>query len=746
MAHCTREKTAPPVCPVFGAPINLPANVLPTYSDVMKFYLQTAHTITQKHKRYRASFTDVADIVIIDVINIWSKASVPTVSHKRVVQLLKVYHTKFTNLLKPYKSRKDNDSYISRIVTFRCEADHLFDICSCKCPDTYKCTCEKRLKVPAKEIPFLLDQRGERKMMIGGEDVTETKRLHKQLKRKVAESESLRDRVRTEEMTNVAYDIDNDIMLDDDDNDDDGDDPGDISFTFPPSPKTPKRQKTQMRVKLPATAMACDRHGLSDRAAASITTAVLHDFGIVTADDSSKIIDRSKVRRSRETKRKLQQVKSDASLPGLYFDGRKDKTLVNVKADTGKYHRDEITEEHIVICREPGSTYYCHVTPESGSSKSIIKAMTKALVGKTDLKELTVVGCDGTAVNTGQLGDVIRLLELKVKRPLQWMVCLLHANELPLRHLFQSLDGATTGPFGFAGTLGKALNKCDELPVVKYRPVETDLPTVDPRDLSTDQRYLYEMAQAVSSGDCSRDLSLRNPGALNHSRWLTTANRLLRLYVGCKNPSDTLVTIVTFIVRVYATTWFNIKRKPSCKDGARHVFMMIKNSRYLTDELKAIVDPVIQRNSYFAQPENLLLSMMTDERPHIRELAIRRILKARDQPKRKGVRQFTLQPINFDCTDYTAMIDWPTASVTEPPVTMSISDDDLREFIREPITPVVTFDRYPCHTQAVERLIKVVTEASKAVCGENRRDGFIRTKLESRAKMPVFNTKWEFNM
>ena len=39
-------------------------------------------------------------------------------------------------------------------------------------------------------------------------------------------------------MTNVA-----DIMIDDDDNDDDGDDPGDISFTLPPSPKTPKTQK-----------------------------------------------------------------------------------------------------------------------------------------------------------------------------------------------------------------------------------------------------------------------------------------------------------------------------------------------------------------------------------------------------------------------------------------------------------------------------------------------------------------------
>jgi len=92
---------------------------------------------------------------------------------------------------------------------------------------------------------------------------------------------------------------------------------------------------------------------------------------------------------------------------------------------------------------------------------------------------------------------------------------------------------------------------------------------------------------------------------------------------------------------------------------------------------EGIVDPVIQRNSYFAHPKNLLLSMMTDDRPHIRELALLRILKAREQPKRKGVRQFTMPPINFDCTDYTAMIDWTTVRMTEPPVTMSMSDDDI---------------------------------------------------------------------
>ena len=41
------------------------------------------------------------------------------------------------------------------------------------------------------------------------------------------------------------------------------------------------------------------------------------------------------------------------------------------------------------------------------------------------------------------------------------------------------------------------------------------------------------------------------------------------------------------------------------------------------------VHAVIQRHSYFAHSENLLLTMLFDERFHIPELGLRRILKSR---------------------------------------------------------------------------------------------------------------------
>lgn len=53
---------------------------------------------------------------------------------------------------------------------------------------------------------------------------------------------------------------------------------------------------------------------------------------------------------------------------------------------------------------------------------------------------------------------------------------------------------------------------------------------------------------------------------------------------------------------------------------------------------------------------------------------------------------------------------------------------------------------FPCHTQAVERAVKLVTDASTAVCGESARDGFIRARIELRAIMPSFNTKKEYKL
>jgi hypothetical protein len=72
--------------------------------------------------------------------------------------------------------------------------------------------------------------------------------------------------------------------------------------------------------------------------------------------------------------------------------------------------------------------------------------------------------------------------------------------------------------------------------------------------------------------------------------------------------------LVEYVAKVYAPMWFYIKSKPSCKDGVRHVYETVHLVQSLSSRVKLIVQPVIQRNAYFAHPENLLLSMMSDEK------------------------------------------------------------------------------------------------------------------------------------
>lgn len=70
-------------------------------------------------------------------------------------------------------------------------------------------------------------------------------------------------------------------------------------------------------------------------------------------------------------------------------------------------------------------------------------------------------------------------------------------------------------------------------------------------------------------------------------------------------------------------------KKKSLKDGSRHLFEAIRLTRYLPANYRMIVDATIARNAFFALPENILLSMITDERAKIRLNALNIILHAR---------------------------------------------------------------------------------------------------------------------
>ena len=150
---------------------------------------------------------------------------------------------------------------------------------------------------------------------------------------------------------------------------------------------------------------------------------------------------------------------------GLYV--KKDATLILQHDQNNKSHKKIVIEDHYVMIVEPGEFYLTHFAAENGKGQTIALQVYGAIQQTELITKLAVVGCDGTASMTGHKSGFIRCLEVLLKRPLQWSICLLHCNELPLRHVFKFLDGSSTGPNTFDGPIGKQLDQCvTDWPVV----------------------------------------------------------------------------------------------------------------------------------------------------------------------------------------------------------------------------------------------------------------------------------------
>ena len=130
-------------------------------------------------------------------------------------------------------------------------------------------------------------------------------------------------------------------------------------------------------------------------------------------------------------------------------------------------------------------------------------------------------------------------------------------------------------------------------------------------------------------------------------------------------------------MRVFSPMWFRIKTKSSCKDGSTQAWHQIHLSRYLSTKMRNIVDPVIKKKGYFGRPENILFAMISDDRKHIRELEVCLILKARTQQSTE-IRLFKVPKLNFDAGDYVELVNWQNNCITEPPLTIHISEIEMK--------------------------------------------------------------------
>ena len=305
--------------------------------------------------------------------------------------------------------------------------------------------------------------------------------------------------------------------------------------------------------------------------------------------------------------------------------------------------------------------------PEDGTGYKIVTSVYSAIKDTALDPKWNIVGSDGIAVMTGKNKGFIASLETSTGRPLQWATCLFHLNELPLRDVFQNLDGATFGPNFFSGPIGRQLNGAiSDWKVVKFKSIPNPKFPVIPNslvdDLSSDQYYAYRIFSAVMLGSVDANLEFLEVGELNHSRWLTLGCRILRFNVAQEKPTSNLNTLAKFLITVYFPCWFQIKFNNKVTEGPKNYLNILTQVMGFSNKIiQDIAVAVLQRNAYFAHHENILLAMLADNDHNVRLLAVNKILTVRVSKKNLDnvvsdeevdVRKFIMPIINTNAKIY----------------------------------------------------------------------------------------------
>ena len=210
-----------------------------------------------------------------------------------------------------------------------------------------------------------------------------------------------------------------------------------------------------------------------------------------------------------------------------------------------------------------------------------------------------------------------------------------------------------------------------------------------------------------------------------------------------KKPTKGLVRLVKLVLHLYLPGWFKFKGSPHIQSGAVNYFYLIEltKSEDLSDSERKIAHGVLQDNAHWAHSENILISMLVDEREEVRRMAVLRIMKARNEFNPDlHPRQFRPPQVNFAALNYFDLIDWDTEPCTEPPLTVDLDLDRIMAAISAPLR----LPPFPNNTQAVERMVRVVSEAAVKRVGHTARNGLILKLLESRKMIPSFNTKNDY--
>lgn len=277
---------------------------MPTSADVIQAIL------FEQSVSKDAELSKICEKIATEIEEIWAKTTIPIITHKSVKRNVILLESKYKALLK-----SKNSKYFEKIRQRFTEdkTNELFDICTCKCINIFKCTCPREFKVPQIEKEFLIDQKSKRKMVLD--------KVDEELSRKFNRTQSAKHKANKAIQKNV-----------------------DESKPL----QTQNRKRTARvntstptkRMKFTNTAIILDRYNISDRNGAAIITSIMKDMSDANNNEQNvQPLYRNKIRRTRMKVRKdiskshvqnLLKNTNDRKSYAFFMDGKIDKTQTHV--------------------------------------------------------------------------------------------------------------------------------------------------------------------------------------------------------------------------------------------------------------------------------------------------------------------------------------------------------------------------------------------------------------------------------
>ena len=418
-------------------------------------------------------------------------------------------------------------------------------------------------------------------------------------------------------------------------------------------------------------------------------------------------------------------------------------------------YQDKVNEEKSVKNIQDSGEYLGHFCPKLGTGPGVGKGVLEHLAKyETNLNQLSVVMTDGTSKMTGWKTGAMASIEQDLGRPLQRGVCLNHHIKKPFEHVYVHYDGPINGPSAYSGPIGQAMVKdVWKDNITDFEPLENtellnmikELPEEVCDEFGADHRYMLEMAKAVLEGKIEDRWERAKAGKCHNASWITRQARILRSYMSTPNPTFEMKRLVWYLIYVYVPTLLKIRHHGLFEDGTNNLLYEIKCvSKYCNDVEKDIVQRIIQVNGYFGHQENILISLLCSPSLSNRATGVSHIQRIRRLKKQKwpkichGVRPFKVPALNFNAESISELSNLDDC-VTEPPITMNLSDQDVLDLFEKPLN----LGGVPCTTTACERAVQLTSSAVQVSADPDMQDASNFSKISSRKRnKDARNKKW----